>query len=202
MRARQWSGGPRTWESCVKPTLLAPSGKLRPGARLRAWRVNALIPGDTAQAVTPNSCLIFDTEDAMTSRCINRCIRWMVLILAALLLATAPVTFAQTSPSAVSVFSIWVRLSLRGLSQEEIESVLRNMDPKTINEVKARLRRTVLANLQLKKVGEHIQLSRDSDDLSTVISSIETEIRFAGMQNDDRLKLEIKDRYGVRLGRF
>jgi hypothetical protein len=126
----------------------------------------------------------------------------MVLVLALLLLATTPVTFAQTSPSAVSVFSIWVRLSLRGLSQEEIESVLRNMDPKTINEVKARLRRTVLANLQLKKVGEHIQLSRDSDDLSTVISSIETEIRFAGMQNDDRLKLEIKDRYGVRLGRF
>lgn len=138
----------------------------------------------------------------MTSRCINRCMKWMLLILAALLLATTPVTFAQTSPSAVSVFSIWVRLSLRGLSQEEIESVLRNMDPKTINEVKARLRRTVLANLQLKKVGEHIQLSRDSDDLSTVISSIETEIRFAGMQNDDRLKLEIKDRYGVRLGRF
>ena len=138
----------------------------------------------------------------MASRCINICTRWLVLALAILLLATTPITFAQTSPSAVSVFSVWVRLSLRGLSQEEIESILRNMDPKTINEVKARLRRTVLANLQLKKVGEHIQMSRDSDDLSTVISSIETEIRFAGMQNDDLLKLKIKDRYGVRLGRF
>ena len=138
----------------------------------------------------------------MASRCIKICTRWLVLALAILLLATTPITFAQTSPSAVSVFSVWVRLSLRGLSQEEIESILRNMDPKTINEVKARLRRTVLANLQLKKVGEHIQMSRDSDDLSTVISSIETEIRFAGMQNDDLLKLKIKDRYGVRLGRF
>ena len=80
--------------------------------------------------------------------------------------------------------------------------MLRNLDDKTLNDVRARLRRTVLANLQLKKVGEQIQRSRDSDDLNTVISSIETEIRFAGLQNDDLLKLAIKDRYGIRLGRF
>lgn len=119
-----------------------------------------------------------------------------------LLMASTPITLAQTSPSAVSVFSIWVRLSLRGFSQQEIESVLRNMDDKTLNEVKTRLRRTVLANLQLKKVGRQIQLSRDSDDLASVITSIQTEIRFAGMQNDDLLKLKIKDRYGIRLDRF
>lgn len=124
------------------------------------------------------------------------------MAMAVLLLAFTPVALAQTSPSAVSIFSIWVRLSLRGLSQQEIESVLRNLDDKTLNDVRARLRRTVLANLQLKKVGEQIQRSRDSDDLNTVISSIETEIRFAGLQNDDLLKLAIKDRYGIRLGRF
>ena len=138
----------------------------------------------------------------MTSRLTQSCIRWMLLALTLLLMASTPITLAQTSPSAVSVFSIWVRLSLRGFSQQEIESVLRNMDDKTLNEVKNRLRRTVLANPQLKKVGKQIRLSRDSDDLATVISSIQTEIRFAGMQNDELLKLRIKDRYGIRLDLF
>ena len=131
----------------------------------------------------------------------SRCMKWILLAAAGLLLVSTPVGLAQ-APSAVSVFSIWVRLSLRGFAQEEIESVLRNMDAKTLNEVKARLRRTVLANLQLKKVGEQLQFSRDKDDLNNVISSIETEIRFAGMQNDKLLKLQIKDRYGIRLDRL
>ena len=131
----------------------------------------------------------------------SRCMKWILLAAAGLLLVSTPVGLAQ-APSAVSVFSIWVRLSLRGFAQEEIESVLRNMDAKTLTEVKARLRRTVLANLQLKKVGEQLRFSRDKDDLNNVISSIETEIRFAGMQNDKLLKLQIKDRYGIRLDRF
>ncbi len=76
------------------------------------------------------------------------------------------------------------------------------MDDKTIEAVKARLRRVVLANLQLKKIGEQIQLSRDKDDLNNVVSSIETELRFAGMQNDRLLKLMIKDRYGIRVDQF
>ena len=131
----------------------------------------------------------------------SRCMKWILLAASGLLLVSTPVGLAQ-APSAVSVFSIWVRLSLRGFAQEEIESVLRNMDAKTLTEVKARLRRTVLANLQLKKVGEQLRFSRDKDDLNNVISSIETEIRFAGMQNDKLLKLQIKDRYGIRLDRF
>ena len=76
----------------------------------------------------------------------SRCMKWILLAAAGLLLVSTPVGLAQ-APSAVSVFSIWVRLSLRGFAQEEIESVLRNMDAKTLTEVKARLRRTVLANL-------------------------------------------------------
>ena len=132
---------------------------------------------------------------------ILRWMKWTILLATALLLVSTPVTLAQ-APSAVSVFSIWVRLSLRGFSQEEIESLLRNMDSKTLDQVKARLRRAVMANLQLKKIREKVRTSRDKDDLNNIISSIETEIRFAGMQNDELLKLEIKDRYGVRLDRF
>lgn len=132
---------------------------------------------------------------------ILRWMKWLVLAAVAMLIVSTPMTLAQ-APSVVSVFSIWVRLSLRGFSQEEIESLLRNMDAKTIADVKARLRRTVMANLQLKKIGDQVRFSRDKDDLNNVVTSVETEIRFAGMQNDEQLKLMIKDRYGMRLDRF
>lgn len=132
---------------------------------------------------------------------VSHWMKWFVLAVLFTALFATPLSLAQ-APSAVSVFSIWVRLSLRGLGQEEIESLLRNMDPKTIADVKARLRRTVLAQLQLKKIGPQLRGSRDKDDLNNVIHSIETEIRFAGMQNDDLLKLMIKDRYGIRVDQF
>ncbi len=45
-----------------------------------------------------------------------------------LLLASTPISMAQ-APPAVSIYSIWIRLSLRGFNQSEIESLMRNMDP-------------------------------------------------------------------------
>ena len=129
---------------------------------------------------------------------------WLKISIAlwlSLLTISTPLVLAQT-PSAMSIYSVWVRLSLRGFAQNEIEAMMRNMDDKTMESVKQRLRRTVLAQLQLKKIGEQVRISRDKDDLRNIISSIETEIRFAGMQDDDLLKLQIKDRYGIRLDRF
>ena len=130
--------------------------------------------------------------------------KWIKLtlgVMVVLMVFLSSVSMAQ-APSAMSIYSIWVRLSLRGYAQNEIESMLRNMDDKTLEAVKKRLRRTVLAQLQLKKVRQKMRISRDKDDLDNIVSSIETEIRFAGMQDDDLLKLMIKDRYGIRLDRF
>jgi len=130
--------------------------------------------------------------------------RWICLgvltVLVTVLMAT-PVSRAQTPPNPVSVYSIWVRLSLRGYSQEEIESLLRNMDQKTIDEVKTRLRKSVLSNLRLKRVRERFQSSRDKGDLQDVLSSVETEIRFAGLENDEELKYEIRESFGIPLDR-
>jgi hypothetical protein len=129
-------------------------------------------------------------------------IKWISigsLLIAAL---ATPVSQAQTPPPAVSVYSIWLRLSLRGYSQEEIESALRNMDPKTIEEVKGRLRRAVLSNLRLKKVRDRFQTSRDKRDLQDVANAIQTEIRFAGLENDDELKRLIEEGFGIPLSRL
>jgi len=132
-------------------------------------------------------------------------IRWLKrlapLALAAALLLPATVP-AQAPTGTGSLYSIWVRLSLRGLNQEAIESLLRNMDPAAIESVKTRLRQTVLANLTLKKIGEQYHTARDSDDLRSVRFSIETEIRFAGLQSDEKLRLMIRDQFGIRLQRL
>ena len=132
---------------------------------------------------------------------LHRWVKW-VLLGSVLVLATAtPVSMAQ-APSAVSLYSIWIRLSLRGLNQNEIESLMRNMDPASIAQVKQRLRNTVIGNLATKKVRERFLSSRDSDDLNSVLSTIETELRFAALQSDDEVKLLIRDRFGIPLGRL
>lgn len=131
----------------------------------------------------------------------RRWMKWAVLGGVLLLTAATPVSMAQ-APSSISIYSIWIRLSLRGLNQNEIESLMRNMDPAAIAEVKKRLRDTVLSNLETKHVAERFLSSRDSDDLKSVLSTIETELRFAALQNDDEIKLMIRDRFGIPLGRL
>jgi hypothetical protein len=132
---------------------------------------------------------------------LQRWLKW-ALLGSVLVLATAtPVSMAQ-APSAVSVYSIWIRLSLRGLNQNEIESLMRNMDPAAIAQVKQRLRNTVIGNLETKKVRERFLTSRDSDDLNSVLATIETELRFAALQSDDEIKLMIRDRFGIPLSRL
>lgn len=124
-----------------------------------------------------------------------------VALVLLVLLLTTPLASAQ-APSVVNVFSIWVRLSLRGNSQQEIESQLSNMDPKTLAEVKSRLRQSVISNLRIKRIGERYQTSQDSDDRKAVLESIQTEIRFAGLENDEQLVLMIKDRFGIHMRQF
>ena len=132
---------------------------------------------------------------------LHRWVKW-VLLGSVLVLATAtPVSMAQ-APSAVSLYSIWIRLSLRGLNQNEIESLMRNMDAASIAQVKQRLRNTVIGNLATKKVRERFLSSRDSDDLNSVLGTIETELSFAALQSDDEVKLMIRDRFGIPLGRL
>jgi len=131
-------------------------------------------------------------------------LRWLFRVVLSVLIWAAlstPFTMAQ-APTSVSIYSIWIRLSLRGFNQEEIESLLRNMDPKSIVLVKDRLRRTVLSNLEAKNIRERFLISRDSDDLKSVLTSIETELRFAGLQSDDQLKLMIKNRFGIPMERL
>jgi hypothetical protein len=103
-------------------------------------------------------------------------------------------------PAPPNLYSLWVRLSLRGLNQAEIESQLRHMDRAALAEVKERLRGTVLVNLETKRVGRRYLASRDSDDLQGLRTAIETELRFAGLTHDEEIRLRIRSHFGIPLG--
>jgi hypothetical protein len=150
--------------------------------------------------VPPRPSLRTQPEAEAEALMIRRWLKWATLGAVLLLAVATPVSMAQ-APSAVSIYSIWVRLSLRGLNQSEIESLMRNMDPASLAQVKERLRNTVISNLETKRVRERFLGSRDSDDLKSVLTSIETELRFAGLENDDEVKLMIRNRFGIPLGR-
>jgi len=126
----------------------------------------------------------------------------LLLILAFALAAASPTALSQSRQGVVNVFTMWVQLSRRGLSQEEIESQLGHMDRELLEEVKSRLRRNVITNLEFKNIGGRLNTSRDSDDLRAIVQSVREEIRFAGLQNDPRIRLMIKDEFGLRLDRM
>ena len=128
--------------------------------------------------------------------------KWPFWLLISLLLFLAGPAPRAQSPSSVSLYSIWIKLSLRGMNQGEIESLMRNMAPKSIGQVKKRLRDTVIFNLMAKKIPERFRASRDSDDLKSVLISIETELRFAGLQNDEDVKQMIKNKLGIPINRL
>jgi len=128
-------------------------------------------------------------------------LRTSLMAMLAMLLIGAPVSPAA-NPRVINLYSVWVELALRGHPQEEIESLLRNMDPETIEEVKERLRRTVISNLDLKKLGQLYRTSRDKDDLNVIVHSIQTELRFASLENDEEIRMMIQDRFGIPMSQF
>lgn len=136
----------------------------------------------------------------------SRLMTWLLLGLLGLGLVMSPAILAQqaasTPPPAVSVLSLWLRLSLRGYTQQEIESVLRNLDEGTLVDVKSRLRRNVLSNLRLLNVQGRFAQAQDRDDLVSIRHAIETELRFAGLGNDDDIVRMIKDEFGIQLSRL
>jgi hypothetical protein len=59
-----------------------------------------------------------------------------------------------------------------------------------------------VANLELKKLGQLYRASRDKDDLNVIVHMIQTELRFASLENDEELRMLIKDRFGVPVDQF
>ena len=117
------------------------------------------------------------------------------------LLVGVPPGLGQQPPvdSQGNLYSIWLKLSLMGHNQSEIEAILNGVIPEQLNRIKNQLRRDVLNTLRRLNLHNEISMSTTEQELFTIREKIRTEIRFAGMENDSRLRRMIRHQFGITL---
>ena len=124
----------------------------------------------------------------------------LVVLLAALLIGVPP-GLGQQPPAGKrdNLYSIWLKLSMMGHNQSEIEGLLAGITDEQLLRLKNRLRRDVLATLMQLNLNSEIELSRTDQDLVMIRDKIRTEIRFAGLENDLLLQRMIRHKFGISL---
>ena len=117
------------------------------------------------------------------------------------LLVGVPPGLGQQPPvdSQGNLYSIWLKLSLMGHNQSEIEAILNGVTPEQLYRIKNQLRRDVLNTLRRLNLHNEISMSTTEQELFTIREKIRTEIRFAGMENDSRLRRMIRHQFGITL---
>ena len=118
-----------------------------------------------------------------------------------LLLVGVPPGLGQQPPvdSQGNLYSIWLKLSLMGHNQSEIEAILNGVSTEQLYRIKNQLRRDVLNTLRRLNLHNEISMSTTEQELFTIREKIRTEIRFAGMENDSRLRRMIRHQFGIAL---
>ena len=124
----------------------------------------------------------------------------LVVLLVALLIGVPP-GLGQQSPevSREDLYSIWIKLSMMGHNQSEIEGILAGITEQQFQYLKNRLRRDVINTLTHLNIINEIELSRTEQDLIMIRDKIRTEIRFAGLENDLLLQRMIRHKFGIAL---
>ena len=124
----------------------------------------------------------------------------LVVLLVALLIGVPP-GLGKQSPkeNREDLYSIWIKLSMMGHNQSEIEGILTGISQQQLQHLKNRLRRDVLNTLTHLNLSNEIELSRTEQDLVMIRDKIRTEIRFAGLENDLLLQRMIRHKFGIAL---
>ena len=106
----------------------------------------------------------------------------LVVLLVALLIGVPPGLGQQPlADNRENLYSIWLKLSMMGHNQSEIEGILNGTTKQQLMRLKNRLRRDVLDTLMQHNLLSQIELSRTEQDLFMIRDKIRTEIRFAGL---------------------
>ena len=124
----------------------------------------------------------------------------LVVLLVALMIGVPP-GLGQQAPKErqENLYSVWMKLSMMGHNQSEIEGILSDITDKQLLRLKNRLRRDVMNTLSYLNLRNEIDLSRTERDLVLIREKIRTEIRFAGLENDRLLPLMIRHKFGISL---
>jgi len=124
----------------------------------------------------------------------------LVVLLVALMIGVPP-GLGQQAPAEKqeNLYSVWMKLSMMGHNQSEIEGILSDITDKQLLHLKNRLRRDVMNTLTYLNLRNEIDLSRTETDLVHIRNKIRTEIRFAGLENDRLLPLMIRHKFGISM---
>ena len=124
----------------------------------------------------------------------------LVVLLVPLLIGVPP-GLGKQSPKEIreDLYSIWIKLSMMGHNQSEIEGILTGISQQQLQHLKNRLRRDVLNTLTHLNLNNEIELSRTEQDMDMIRDKIRTEIRFAGLENDLLLQRMIRHKFGIAL---
>ena len=125
-----------------------------------------------------------------------------ILVLSFVFLGGSVYSQTTTKTKSANMYTQWIKMALLGKNQAEIEYFFRNSDSKTMETIKKRIRNAVLGNLKRSGIVSMINKRSDMDDINTVIQKIVVEIRYAGMEQDEDLKLSIKEEFGISLERL
>ena len=122
----------------------------------------------------------------------------LVVLLVALMIGVPP-GLGQQAPKErqENLYSVWMKLSMMGHNQSEIEGILSDITDKQLLHLKNRLRRDVMNTLTYLNLRNEIDLSRTERDLAHIRNKIRIEIRFAGLENDRLLPLMIRHKFGI-----
>ena len=122
----------------------------------------------------------------------------LVVLLVALMIGVPP-GLGQQAPAErqENLYSVWMKLSMMGHNQSEIEGILSDITDKQLLHLKNRLRRDVMNTLTYLNLRNEIDLSRTERDLAHIRNKIRIEIRFAGLENDRLLPLMIRHKFGI-----
>lgn len=123
-----------------------------------------------------------------------------VLIFCFLIVSTE--SFSQPAKDTGNIYTKWKRLALLGKDQAEIEYFFRNEKESSIKGVKQRIRFAVLENLRRLGIRSMLAETADADDFNVIVRKIVVEIRYAGLEHDEDLRLSIKEEFGVELERL
>ena len=124
----------------------------------------------------------------------------LVVLLVALLIGVPPGLGKQSAKeNREDLYSIWIKLSMMGHNQSEIEGILAGISQLQLQHLKNRLRRDVLNTLIQLNLSNEIELSRTEQDMVMIRDKIRTEIRFAGLENDLLLQRMIRHKFGIAL---
>ena len=115
--------------------------------------------------------------------------KFVVAVLLLVLILGVPLGLGQQPEQGMRInpYSIWLKLSLMGHSQSEIEALLEVVPPEQMRRVKHRLRMDVLNTLVRLNLPQEIEMSNTPQELIVIREKIRTEIRYAGMENDPLL---------------